>query len=182
MITEGLSEYGVDGNDLYITLLRSVGILSRGAIDTRGTPAGPQMKVPEAQCLGKQQARYAICVVDDPQELLMEADQFMGCVLTEAGVAQDSSKEGEIPCSLLNFDNPNIYAYAVKLPHNDEIKGLIVRLMNVSGDEQVIKIMSEHKFSSIKQVNSLEEDITLPVNFNEEIKFNPYQMKSFLLY
>ena len=40
IIAEGLPEYGVDGDELYITLLRSVGKLSRGAIDTRGTPAG----------------------------------------------------------------------------------------------------------------------------------------------
>jgi alpha-mannosidase len=181
IITEGLPEYGVEGNDLFITLLRSVGKLSGGAIETRGTPAGPPLDVPGAQCLGVQRVRYAIYATDKPEELFMEADQFMRPVLTEAGVARDNSGEKEIPHSLLNFDNPHIYTYAVKLPYNQEQNGMIVRLMNTSDREQRINIQSELKFSRITEVNSLESPVSKPMDTAQEIIFKPYELKSLLM-
>lgn len=46
---------------LYLTLLRCVGWLSRGDFKTRNhTHAGPMIRTPEAQCLGKQRFRYAV--------------------------------------------------------------------------------------------------------------------------
>ncbi|OGI16689.1 MAG: hypothetical protein A2287_03940 [Candidatus Melainabacteria bacterium RIFOXYA12_FULL_32_12] len=181
VITEGLPEYGVDGNDLYITLLRSVGKLSRESLGTRNLAAGPPLDTPGAQCLGVQRLRYAICATEKPEELFMEADQFMRSILTETGVAQDNSKEQEIPHNLLNLDNPNIYTYALKLPHDNKQKGLVVRLMNISDIEQNIKIKSDQGFFSIVEVNSLEEHIAQQASIDEEIQFKPYELKTLLL-
>ncbi|EKE03739.1 MAG: hypothetical protein ACD_20C00157G0016 [uncultured bacterium] len=181
IITEGLPEYGVDENDLYITLLRSTGKLSRETLDTRNLAAGPPLDTPGAQCLGVQKVRYAICAVEKPDDLFIEADQFMRSILTETGVAQDNSREAEIPHNLLNLDNPNIYTYAVKSPHGKEQKGLIVRLMNISDTAQSIKIQSDLGFSRIMEVNSLEEPTLNQFNPDEEIKFKPYELMTLLL-
>jgi mannosylglycerate hydrolase len=176
IITEGLTEYGVEGNDLYITLLRSVGKLSGGAIGTRGTPAGPPLDVPGAQCIGKQTARYAICALHEPKELFMETDQFFGCILTETGIAPDNSDNPER--TMLNFNNPDIYAYAVKLPQSKGQNGIIVRLMNISGREQSIEINSDINFKEIKEVNLIEDTISSGL---KRIEFKPYELKSLLL-
>jgi len=178
IITEGLTEYGVEGNDLYITLLRSVGKLSGGAIGSRGTPAGPPLDVPGAQCIGEQKARYAICAVHKPEELFMEADRFLGCILTETGIAEDNSAEEGIIKNLLNFNNPDIYTYAVKLPNDKNQKGIIARLMNISDRKQCIKISSDINFKEIKEVNSLENTTSEGL---KQIEFKPYEVKSLLL-
>ena len=180
IITEGLPEYGVDGDELYITLLRSVGKLSRGAIFTRGTPAGPPLSVHGSQCLGVQRIRYAVCATHDPKELFMEADNFSRGIITDVGIAKDSSQEFEIPRNLLDFNNPNIYTYAVKTPANLE-KGIIVRCMNVSDKEQSLKIKSDLDFLTLTTVNSLENPIEEAVHIENMIKFKPHELKSLLL-
>lgn len=60
VITKGLCEYEVYKNTLSITLLRSTGIISKPDNKARTTPAGPPIKVPEAQQLGENSAEFAI--------------------------------------------------------------------------------------------------------------------------
>ncbi|MDD3151267.1 MAG: glycoside hydrolase family 38 C-terminal domain-containing protein, partial [Candidatus Gastranaerophilales bacterium] len=176
IITEGLSEYGVSKNNLELTILRSTGIISNGTMDTRGLAAGPPIETPECQCLGFQQARYAICLNDKPQELFKEADEFMNCILFAEGISEKSQK---LPINFLEIDNSNIYIYATKIPEKST-KGLIIRLMNISNTPQSTIISTEH-FSKTVQTNSLEELIQkeqkLPVNIN----FEPNELKTFYL-
>ena len=73
---DGLLEYEVvdDGRALALTLLRSVGVLSRDAHAYRTVPAGPSLEVPEAQLHGRRVARYAVAVGDvDPYRLAEDA-------------------------------------------------------------------------------------------------------------
>jgi alpha-mannosidase len=179
IITDGLAEYGVEKNDLYITILRSTEKISGGKIGTRGTPAGPPLEVPKAQCLGKQNIRYAICAVNSPESLFMEADQFYGCVLTEIGTAKNNLDKTKIIENMLDFNNPDIYVYSVKLPQNRKQKGIIVRLMNISNRNQSIKINSDLKFKTINEVNLLENIISKNL---DKILFKPYELKSIILY
>ncbi|MBP3820611.1 hypothetical protein J6G99_03085 [bacterium] len=60
VITKGLREYEVYKNSLYITLLRSTGIISNPLNRARTTPAGPPIEVPNAQQLGKNIAEFSI--------------------------------------------------------------------------------------------------------------------------
>jgi mannosylglycerate hydrolase len=46
------TEYELTGGDLALTMLRSVGMLSRNVHALRDEPAGPQLPAPGAQCLG----------------------------------------------------------------------------------------------------------------------------------
>lgn len=59
ILNKGLPEYGVEGDAVSLTLLRSVPILSRGRIQTRGGGAGPHLQTPGAQCIGPNHASYA---------------------------------------------------------------------------------------------------------------------------
>ena len=60
VITKGLCEYEVYKDTLSITLLRSIGIISKPDNKARTTPAGPPIKVPEAQQLGENSAEFSI--------------------------------------------------------------------------------------------------------------------------
>ena len=60
VITKGLTEYEIFQNSLSITLLRSTGIISNPQNPARTTPAGPPIKVPEAQQIGENTAEFSI--------------------------------------------------------------------------------------------------------------------------
>lgn len=58
----GLPEYEIlqENNTIAVTLLRSVGWLSKGDLSTRPGNAGPSVPTPEAQCLGVHTFHYSI--------------------------------------------------------------------------------------------------------------------------
>lgn len=64
IITKGLCEYEVYQNTLSITLLRSTGIISNPDNPARTTPAGPPIKVPQAQQIGENTAEFSIGFFD----------------------------------------------------------------------------------------------------------------------
>lgn len=76
-IHRGMHEFEIerrDGRDrLGVTLLRSVGWLSRRDLVTRGVGAGPDMETPEAQCLGLHQYDFALALDADRDALLNDA-------------------------------------------------------------------------------------------------------------
>ncbi len=67
------------GVDLAVTLLRSVGWLSRDDLLTRRQGAGPALATPEAQCLGRHRFELAVCAfagdIDAPR-LHRAAERF----------------------------------------------------------------------------------------------------------
>ncbi|MCX7995273.1 MAG: hypothetical protein N3A65_05845 [candidate division WOR-3 bacterium] len=80
LISEGLPEYEIKkekaGAVICLTLLRSVGWLSRDDLKTRIGHAGPKIAVPEAQCSGAHSFRYAI--------MLYKNDLIPECVIKQA--------------------------------------------------------------------------------------------------
>lgn len=60
VITKGLCEYEVKNNFLLVTLLRAIGIISNPKNPARSTPAGPPLKVEDAQQLGPNTVEFAI--------------------------------------------------------------------------------------------------------------------------
>lgn len=58
--TEGIFEYEVYQNQLSLTILRAIGIISKPKNPARTTPAGPPIKVPCAQLLGLNEVIFEI--------------------------------------------------------------------------------------------------------------------------
>lgn len=89
ILTKGLYEYEipqkVTKNTLYITVLRSTGMLSKLFLNTRGFSAGPPLEVSACQCLGLQSVEYSIVPYDSSEEMLRHADEFFGCVVSGIG-------------------------------------------------------------------------------------------------
>jgi len=180
IITEGLHEYGVDGDEIFVTLLRSVGMLSKLALNTRNFPAGPPLHVPEAQCKGLNSVKYSICPVENPQDLFAEADIFFGSTIAGVGKCKNAFiSDCGVDFEFYYTNNENIYTYAAKL--SEDRQGVILRLMNLSAENQSIKLSSALDFSHYKEVNGLEEGLTPLQKFSQEIWFKPFELKNIYL-
>lgn len=130
VLNRGLPEYeafhGEGGTELAVTLVRSVGWLSRSDLLSRPQGAGPLLPTPEAQCLGAHHCELAIYPFAGPwwdTDLLRHAQAFAAPPLTAPG-----SSSGAGP-GLLRVDGPFDLS-AVK--RSEERESLIVRVANPS--------------------------------------------------
>ncbi len=68
VLLDHVTEYEVvgEGRELAITALRSVGLISRNANPSRVEPAGPELEIPDAQCLGPVTTALAVLPYGGP--------------------------------------------------------------------------------------------------------------------
>ncbi|MFI0368861.1 alpha-mannosidase [Actinomadura sp. 1N219] len=90
VLLEHVTEYEVisGGRELALTLLRSIGYLSRDRNAYRDQPAGPQLPTPQAQCRGLRTVGLAIMpyVAERPgPDVLQAAETYRHDLLTAAG-------------------------------------------------------------------------------------------------
>jgi hypothetical protein len=98
IVHDGLLEYEIvdgapnGGQELALTLLRAVGVLSRPSMAYRLEPAGPPLPVPQAQLLGARVARYAVYVHEGDWRaagLYARADEVLVPLLATPGERRD---------------------------------------------------------------------------------------------
>ncbi|MHA1616266.1 MAG: alpha-mannosidase [Candidatus Njordarchaeales archaeon] len=170
--TRGLHEYSVKKNGnkvlLYITLLRSVGSLSKDNLRSRKGHAGPPLPVPEAQCIGKIEVEYSIIPIIDLDEGVKEAKNF-----TQPLVGVFAEKKGSLPPKNSFFEiSPNtVYVSALKMSEDGNY--VILRLFNRSNTtkEAVIKSyfpieeawITNLKEERIRRITSSEDSIRLEI-------------------
>ena len=85
---------GPDGQALALTLLRSVGYLSRNVHPHRDEPAGPQLPTPQAQCLGPATAELAVLPHAGGWEdagLVAASERYLHPLVWAAGTARSSA-------------------------------------------------------------------------------------------
>jgi alpha-mannosidase len=129
LITKGLPEYEASTSDgwaeLRLTLLRCVGIISKPpGLPTRPQGAGPDLRTPEAQCLGRHECEYALLTDADALTdvgLLRESQDYRGGFLT-----MPSPIEFDAP---LGLDGDVIFS-CLKVAEDGD--GLILRCFNPS--------------------------------------------------
>lgn len=98
---EGVFEYEVMGRDLFITLLRCVGTISRERLATRPWAAGPDVPTPEAQMLGRTEFRLGLRAGGDERTVLGAWERFALPILE---VAASGGGPLEPSGSLLEID------------------------------------------------------------------------------
>jgi len=139
-LNQGLPEYGVEGNQVSLTILRAVSILSRGRMLTRGGGAGPHLPTPGANCPGENRARYGWAPLpagsaagsgDGPSdEQIVQAyslaDQFEGCLW--AAPARASAEGGAASCIRLTNQAIRLSAFHIA----DGGTSALLRLLNVT--------------------------------------------------
>lgn len=128
LFNQGLPEYEADtgpaGPELAVTLVRSVGWLSRDDLVSRPQGAGPTLPTPEAQCLGAHEQHLAIYPFAGQwweSSLLAEAQAFACPPLATPG---DNASAG---APLLTLEG-GLELSALKRAHDRD--GLIVRVVN----------------------------------------------------
>ena len=86
LLFEHVSEYElVDGRELALTVLRSIGLISRQANPWRVENAGPELAIPAAQMHGPHSFSFAWS--PDPDRALEHAERYRHPLLTTPGVA-----------------------------------------------------------------------------------------------
>jgi len=133
VLNRGLPEYecrhGATGVDVAVTLVRSIGWLSRDDLISRPQGAGPALPTPEAQCLGEHMCELAVHVMPGNwwhADLLAVAQTYVAPPVAYSGLARQAA-------SLFTLHG-NFELTAVK--RADDRNSLIVRVVN-PGPESV---------------------------------------------
>ena len=134
LLTRGLPEYEARSDGaLCLTLLRSVGVISQpDGLATRPHSAGPQIKTPEGQCIGRHVLEYALLVDGDTlsdAELIRESQDYRyGFLACPPGLefAPPLTLEGDVVFSCLKGA--------------EDGDGLILRCFNPSPSPAVVRL------------------------------------------
>jgi alpha-mannosidase len=88
LLFEHVAEYElIDGSELAVTILRSIGLISRAANRWRVENAGPELPIPAAQMHGPHSFSFAWC--PDPERALEHAERYRYPLLTIPGAGGD---------------------------------------------------------------------------------------------
>lgn len=84
ILTEGVVEYEVTEEGLALTLLRCVGTISRSSLRARARAAGPDVRTPEAQMLGRHEFTFVV-MEDAGNDVIACWERFaLGLLSTES--------------------------------------------------------------------------------------------------
>lgn len=176
LFVDGLPEYSIFQNCLYLTILRSTGYLSRADVLTRGTEAGPSLKTEACQCIRSCKARYAFHPKATINDLYALASYFMGCCTAVLG-ENENEQNIYLENSLIKWDNPNVIS--TRCFQNNLDSSIVLHLLNISGYPQSILLENKPKIKEIIEVDFLlnpiekviENKIILKSNEIKAIKF-----------
>jgi len=166
----GLPEYEVTGDgEIYLTLLRSVGWLSRADLKTRLSNAGPPLETPEAQCLGEYVFEYAAMPfegtwIEDGN--FLQAQQFDLPLIATDIQGGSILEEG---LQMIQVEPDELVVSAIK--RSEDGGALVLRLYNISHQPLEGKVWATFDVSRACEANLLEEDgVPLDVE-GSEIRF-----------
>ena len=105
-LTKGLNEYEIYKNELRICLLRCVGTISNPKNKARSIPAGPDLKTPEAQLIGKHKMELILSFGDYKKAFEILDNLFENYVVIDGDYSKD------INFKLVQIPN-NTYIYGI---------------------------------------------------------------------
>jgi mannosylglycerate hydrolase len=157
VVGKGLNEYEVTmEGEIYLTLLRAVGWLSRNDLQTRKDHAGPPYETPEAQCLGRHVFEYAILPYGgggDEAQAVLEAQRFFqppqGVEIEEARIKKGRG-------SFFQIEPPGMIVSTLKLAESGE--ALILRVYNLLAKPVDGKLKLGFELGKAYEANLDEED------------------------
>jgi len=175
-ITQGLAEYEVFQDTLWITLHRGFSHLSKADTGVRGAQAGPPFETPEGQCLNRTfECHYAwLPTPNAPSQLYEQAIRFYGNVWAESG-KNKGNMQINADAGLFHLENSSIVTSACYWSAG---QGVILRLINPTQQTQMLQIQPQFPFRQASEVNFLEEP-TQEISV-EALSFEPNEVKTVL--
>lgn len=181
----GLYEYEArstaGGVDLYVTLLRGIGQMSRAKLRTRAAPAGPQLPTPEAQCLGSQRFEYALVPYDcaapgNRAPFLPEVNAFLYPPLVHWQNAQTALRPEEFNGQLFDLAPENLLISCFKRAQDGD--GFILRFWENEGRAALARLTIAKRFTKVFLCNLNEEVLKHLPRDGESIKLpvKPYKI------
>ena len=149
---------GANQTEIALTLLRSVGWLSRDDMPVRKGHAGPGFETPGAQVPGKGHYEYSII---PHAGTWREAYQHAYAFETPLRAIETSLHEGELPSkgTFVSHSPTEFVISAVKETENG--KGWLVRGYNISSKPIQLNLKPLRQFGNVEQVNLAEEKIKI---------------------
>ena len=144
----GLHEYQTKTeqkqSSVHLTLIRSIGFLSRDDIPSRGGGAGPSMPTPAAQCLRQMVVDYGVGITSDVIESHRIAERFRHPPCLVSG-------DTESPCpSLIALDDEAISLTSLRHRGADIIE---VRLYNPTKETRSCRLSSDLDILSVAETD-----------------------------
>lgn len=172
----GLQEYQIfraEQDYLQVTLLRSVGWLSRRDLQTRGNGAGPGFPTPGAQCLGTYTVEYSIILGAEKIEL-NEAKKWRNLPLD-----QQSSVPVETENIYYQRTEHAIFSSAKMMSKNI----LALRYFNPTASPVVEQLVFTKKVKRITSVNLKGEWLEELLSAQEvEVAIEPFKIQTLYVY
>ncbi|MFW9964546.1 MAG: alpha-mannosidase [Candidatus Sifarchaeia archaeon] len=132
--TKGFIEFEVleeQGGTVAVTLLRSVGWLSKTNLTTRNGGAGPYLETPDAQCLGSHMFEFCITPYVGPWKkagIHRYAEEYFNPLIARFAPPNESGNS-EYKKDFINIEQDTIILSAFKLSENG--KYLVLRFWNI---------------------------------------------------
>ena len=143
----GLQEYQITRSkhdQLEVTILRSVGSLSRDDLHARGGGAGPKMATPDAQMIGMHEVHFGLLL---GQKIKFTHNDFFRLPFIV--------KKGHVknPNSLIQISNPHVFVSSIRRRNNR----VELRVYNPTNDVCSLDLYSSQKIDQIVCTNLLGE-------------------------
>ncbi len=143
--TKGLVEFEIleeNGGTIALTLVRSVGWLSKMGFATRGESAGPIVETPGAQCQGENTYEFAITPHSGSwleDQTYLESEEYL-LPLEAHFIPKGEGKDGATEHGGIELSPPSMRLSALKVSENT--KHVVLRFWNMSDkeDDCTIKI------------------------------------------
>jgi mannosylglycerate hydrolase len=153
-----------------LTLLRSVGKLSRNDFITRSHHAGPQIETPEAQCLGLHTFEYSIIPHAGTWETAASFwDAFDYCTPVDYHSVDRSTGPMPDELSFLTLEPAQLVLSSLK--RSEDKSGIVVRLYNIT-DRVVSGSLEVHRPILKADLVSLNEEFLQPIALDSELSFH----------
>ena len=177
--SRGLPEYEVlnDTNrTITLTLLRSVGWLSREDLTTRRGHAGPKLVTPGAQCQGRHTFHYSIIPHSntwrDPET--QRLTRAFTTPFKAIQLKEQEKKNQRLPLnhSFLSYDSTNLALSCLKKAEVSETT--ILRFFEITGSPTKVTIQTSLPFNNVSIVNLAEQ----PSNQQKITRLNAHMLSS----
>ncbi len=173
--TKGLLEFEIleeQGSTIALTLVRSVGWLSKIGISTRRENAGPIVMTPGGQCLGANVVEFSITPHSGDwmsSETYLESEKFL-LPLEAAFIPKNEEATGKESKGFVDINPSSIQLAALKESEDGEC--IVLRVWNISEEEQESTFRFGINVSSIKSARMDEvEDDSLNINMVDKNSF-----------